>query len=108
MGQWGLKASRGTDGPSYEELVETEGRPRLRMWLERLHAERMLEAAVVYGYYPVVSEGDDLVLLEEPRSTPASATASRSRASATAGTSASPTSSGRASPARPTCWGSSS
>jgi 5-methyltetrahydrofolate--homocysteine methyltransferase len=66
MGQWGLKASRGTDGPSYEELVETEGRPRLRMWLERLHAERMLEAAVVYGYYPVVSEGDDLVLLEEP------------------------------------------
>jgi 5-methyltetrahydrofolate--homocysteine methyltransferase len=26
----------------------------------------MLEAAVVYGYYPVVSEGDDLVLLAEP------------------------------------------
>jgi 5-methyltetrahydrofolate--homocysteine methyltransferase len=66
MGQWGLKASRAADGPSYEELVETEGRPRLRMWLERLHAERMLEAAVVYGYYPVVSEGDDLVLLAEP------------------------------------------
>ena len=65
MGQWGLKSSRG-DGPSYDELVETEGRPRLRMWLERLHAERMLEAAVVYGYYPVVSEGDDLVLLTEP------------------------------------------
>ncbi|MCY7372408.1 MAG: methionine synthase [Spirochaetaceae bacterium] len=65
MGQWGLKSSRG-DGPSYDELVETEGRPRLRMWLERLHAEHMLEAAVVYGYYPVVSEGDDLVLLTEP------------------------------------------
>src|SRR5690606_32146462 len=31
MGQWGLRGSRG-DGPSYEELVETEGRPRLRMW----------------------------------------------------------------------------
>ena len=66
MGQWGLKSSRGA-GPSYDDLVETEGRPRLRMWLERLHSEHMLEAAVVYGYYPVVSEGDDLVLLTEPR-----------------------------------------
>jgi 5-methyltetrahydrofolate--homocysteine methyltransferase len=66
MGQWGLRSSRGSEGPTYEELVETEGRPRLRMWLERLHAEQMLEPAVVYGYYPVVSEGDDLVLLAEP------------------------------------------
>ena len=64
MGQWGLKSSRASDGPTYEELVETEGRPRLRMWLERIQAERMLEAAVVYGYFPVVSEGDDLVLLD--------------------------------------------
>jgi 5-methyltetrahydrofolate--homocysteine methyltransferase len=64
MGQWGLKASRG-DGPSYEELVETEGRPRLRALLERVQAEHMLEAAVVYGYYPCVSEGDDLVVLHE-------------------------------------------
>ncbi len=66
MGQWGLKSSRASDGATYDELVETEGRPRLRMWLERLHAEKMLEAAVVYGYFPVVSEGDDLVLLESP------------------------------------------
>ncbi len=64
MGQWGLKSSK-RDGPSYEELVETEGRPRLRALLERVQAERMLEAAVVYGYYPVVSEGDDLVVLHE-------------------------------------------
>src|ERR1035438_9164692 len=35
LGQWGLKGERGDDGVSYEELVETEGRPRLRMWLER-------------------------------------------------------------------------
>ncbi|MGZ4589350.1 MAG: methionine synthase [Actinomycetes bacterium] len=62
MGQWGLKASRGSDGPSYEELVETEGRPRLRALLERVQAEKMLEAAVVYGYFPVQSDGDDLIL----------------------------------------------
>jgi len=64
MGQWGLKSSRGA-GPSYDELLETEGRPRLRMWLERVQAERMLEAAVVYGYHPCVSAGDDLVVLTE-------------------------------------------
>jgi 5-methyltetrahydrofolate--homocysteine methyltransferase len=62
MGQWGLKGSRG-DGPSYEQLVETEGRPRLRMWLDRVHTEGLMEAAVVYGYFPAVSEGNDLVVL---------------------------------------------
>ncbi len=65
MGQWGLRGARRGDGPSYEELVATEGRPRLRMWLERIQAERMLEAAVVYGYFPCVSKGDDLIVLHE-------------------------------------------
>jgi 5-methyltetrahydrofolate--homocysteine methyltransferase len=63
MGQWGLKPSRADDGASYEELVETEGRPRLRAWFDRIQAEGWLEAAVVYGYFPAVSEGDDLVIL---------------------------------------------
>jgi 5-methyltetrahydrofolate--homocysteine methyltransferase len=61
-GQWGLKSAR-SGGPSYGELVETEGRPRLRMWMDRLHTENLLEAAVVYGYYPAVSQGNDLVVL---------------------------------------------
>ncbi|MGQ0846801.1 MAG: methionine synthase [Sporichthyaceae bacterium] len=63
LGQWGLKTTRGGDGPDYNELIETEGRPRLRMWLDRILAEKMLEAAVVYGYFPCYSEGDDLVVL---------------------------------------------
>ncbi|MGK5558937.1 vitamin B12 dependent-methionine synthase activation domain-containing protein, partial [Actinomadura kijaniata] len=65
MGQWGLKPTRGGDGPDYEELVETEGRPRLRMWLDRVQTDGLLEAAVVYGYYPCVSEGNDLVILND-------------------------------------------
>jgi 5-methyltetrahydrofolate--homocysteine methyltransferase len=64
LGQWGLRPSRG-DGPSYDELVETEGRPRLRSWLQRLHAEKLLESAVVYGYFPCVSKGDELIVLDE-------------------------------------------
>ncbi|MFE9397801.1 methionine synthase [Streptomyces flavidovirens] len=64
-GQWGLKQARTGDGPTYEELVETEGRPRLRGWLEQLHTRNLLEAAVVYGYFPCHSKGDDLILLNE-------------------------------------------
>ncbi|MFF1416954.1 methionine synthase [Streptomyces sp. NPDC058280] len=63
-GQWGLKEAR-KGGPSYEELVETEGRPHLRGWLDQLHTQNMLEAAVVYGYFPCVSKGDDLILLND-------------------------------------------
>ena len=65
LGQWGLRGARAGAGPTYEELVETEGRPRLRYWLDRLIADKVLEAAVVYGYFPAYSEGNDLVVLDE-------------------------------------------
>ncbi|WP_326751833.1 methionine synthase [Streptomyces hirsutus] len=64
-GQWGLKQARTGDGPTYEELVETEGRPRLRGLLDRLQTDNLLEAAVVYGYFPCVSKDDDLIVLDE-------------------------------------------
>ncbi len=64
LGQWGLKPTRGGDGPSHEELAQTQGRPRLRMWLERAQTEGLLQAAVVHGYFPCVSEGDDLIVLD--------------------------------------------
>jgi 5-methyltetrahydrofolate--homocysteine methyltransferase len=65
LGQWGLRGTRGNTGPSYEDLVETEGRPRMRYWLDRLVADQVLEAAVVYGYFPCYSEGNTLVVLDE-------------------------------------------
>jgi 5-methyltetrahydrofolate--homocysteine methyltransferase len=64
-GQWGLKQARTGDGPTYEELVETEGRPRLRGLLDRLQTDNLLEAAVVYGYFPCVSKDDDLIILDD-------------------------------------------
>ncbi|WP_406836580.1 methionine synthase [Streptomyces sp. AHU1] len=64
-GQWGLKQARAGDGPTYEELVETEGRPRLRGLLDRLQRDNLLEAAVVYGYFPCVSKDDDLIILDD-------------------------------------------
>ncbi|AKJ14201.1 methionine synthase [Streptomyces incarnatus] len=64
-GQWGLKQARTGEGQTYEELVESEGRPRLRGLLDRLQTENLLEAAVVYGYFPCVSKDDDLIILDE-------------------------------------------
>ena len=47
--------------------METEGRPRLRYWLDRLATEGVLApAAVAYGYFPCVADGDALVVLSEP------------------------------------------
>ena len=59
MGQWGLKGARG----EFEAMAETEGRPRLRALLNEVQSKSWLEAAVVYGYFPCVSEGNDLVIL---------------------------------------------
>ncbi|GAA3780207.1 methionine synthase [Streptomyces coacervatus] len=64
-GQWGLKQARTGEGPTYEELVDTEGRPRLRGLLDKLQTDNLLEAAVVYGYFPCVSKDDDLIILDE-------------------------------------------
>ena len=62
-GRWGLRGVRG--GASYDDLVETEGRPRMRKWLDRIQTEGWLDAGVVYGYFPCVSEGNDLVVLND-------------------------------------------
>ena len=59
VGQWGLKGARG----EYESMVESEGRPRLRALLNQVQSKGWLNAAVVYGYFPCVSDGNDLVIL---------------------------------------------
>jgi 5-methyltetrahydrofolate--homocysteine methyltransferase len=64
LGQWGLRGSRGGAGPSYEELVETEGRPRLRELLAKVQSEGIMNAAVVHGYFPAVSKDEDLIILD--------------------------------------------
>ncbi len=66
LGRWGLKAGSGDDAASYDELVETEGRPRLRAWLDRIHTQGLARAGVVYGYFPCYadySRDNDLVIL---------------------------------------------
>ena len=60
MGRWGLRGTR--DGLSYEELVEQEAMPRLRMWIDRIATESLADFGVVYGYFPVHSEDETLIV----------------------------------------------
>ena len=60
MGQWGLRGTRG--GASYDDLVESEGIPRLRSWLDRIATEGLAEFAVTYGYWPVHAVGNTLIV----------------------------------------------
>lgn len=57
LGQWGLK------GKDFEEMAEQQGRPQLRVLLNEVQSKGWLNAAVVYGYFPCYSEGNDLVVV---------------------------------------------
>ena len=57
LGQWGLK------GNDFETMANEQGRPQLRSLLNDVQSKGWLNAAVVYGYFPCVSEGNDLIIL---------------------------------------------
>ncbi len=95
LGQWGLRGGRAATGPSYEELVETEGRPRLRYWLDRLSTDGILaHAAVVYGYFPACRRATTSSCSPSRHPMRPNASGSPSRVSSATGSCASPTSFG--------------
>jgi 5-methyltetrahydrofolate--homocysteine methyltransferase len=57
LGQWGLK------GKDFESMALEQGRPQLRALLNDVQSKGWLNAAVAYGYFPCVSEGNDLIVL---------------------------------------------
>ncbi|MCL5998346.1 MAG: methionine synthase [Chloroflexi bacterium] len=58
---WG---GRSRQGAVWEELVETLYRPTLRRFEEELAATHWLSYGSVYGYFPVASEGDTLLVFD--------------------------------------------
>lgn len=62
VGRWGLHAVRG--GATVAQLIEAEGRPRLRALLDKIQAEGLGEFAVSYGYFPCYSQGNELIVLD--------------------------------------------
>jgi len=60
VGQWGLKGGK----DNFSAVLE-EARPRLRDLLAEAQINSWFTPAVVYGYFPCFSEGNDLVLVDE-------------------------------------------
>jgi 5-methyltetrahydrofolate--homocysteine methyltransferase len=61
IGQWGLKKGALSD-EQYEKLIEEKAKPVFEQFQQRALAEKFLQPKVVYGYFPVQSDGDDLIV----------------------------------------------
>jgi 5-methyltetrahydrofolate--homocysteine methyltransferase len=62
-GQWQYKQGAQSDD-EYLRQIADEVEPLLKRLQEQAKAERILHPAVVYGYFPVQSDGDDLVVYD--------------------------------------------
>jgi 5-methyltetrahydrofolate--homocysteine methyltransferase len=60
-GQWGFKQGK-LSKEEFERLTEEKARPMFEQLQARALAEKFLEPKVVYGYFPVQSQGDDLIV----------------------------------------------
>ncbi len=62
-GQWGLKKGDMSDA-EYQRFVDEKARPVFERLSKQCIEEKILRPQVVYGYYPVNSDGDDLVVYD--------------------------------------------
>ncbi|MFY9586620.1 MAG: methionine synthase [Actinomycetota bacterium] len=63
-GQWQFRPQPGQSTEEYEDFIAREAEPVLRSTLERAIAEHLLQPAVVYGFFPAQSDGDDLIVYD--------------------------------------------
>jgi 5-methyltetrahydrofolate--homocysteine methyltransferase len=63
--QWQLKTASQSD---YLRLVEEKFRPILRKLEEEVFESGLFAPAVVYGYFPAQSDGNDVIVYEPPKS----------------------------------------
>jgi 5-methyltetrahydrofolate--homocysteine methyltransferase len=61
LGQWDFK-KKGLSDEAYEKMLEEKARPIFAALQKRAIAEKLLEPKIVYGYFPVQSDGDDLIV----------------------------------------------
>jgi 5-methyltetrahydrofolate--homocysteine methyltransferase len=62
-GQWQLKQGV-QDQDSYSQQIADEAEPILKRLQEQAKAERILQPKVVYGYFPVNGDGNDVVVYD--------------------------------------------
>jgi 5-methyltetrahydrofolate--homocysteine methyltransferase len=65
--QWQLKTASQSD---YLRLVDEKFRPILRKLEEEVFESGLFAPAVVYGYFPAQSEGNDVIVYEAPKQNP--------------------------------------
>lgn len=62
-GQWGFKQGN-LSNAEFEKLLAEEAEPIFQRLCLQAERERFLEPALVYGYFPANSEGDDLIVFD--------------------------------------------
>src|SRR5262249_34740539 len=60
-GQWGFKRGAMSE-EEFERATEEKARPVFEALQKRAIKEKLLEPKVAYGYFPVQSKGDDLIV----------------------------------------------
>lgn len=67
-GQWQYKQGRKTK-EEYAAILETEVYPKFKELKAQAIRDKLLEAKLVYGYFPCQSEGNDLIIYQEDEKT---------------------------------------
>jgi 5-methyltetrahydrofolate--homocysteine methyltransferase len=63
-GQWGFRQGQELSQEQWRELVDREAVPVLKRWVDNATRDRLLQPQVVYGFFPVASERNDLVVFD--------------------------------------------
>ena len=61
VGQWGFR-KKGMSDADYQRVIEDKARPVFEALQQRALTEKLLAPKVVYGYFPVQSDGDDVIV----------------------------------------------
>jgi len=67
-GQWQYKQGKSSK-EDYQKLLETEVYPKFATIKAQAIREKLLEAKLVYGYFPCQSEGNDLIIYQDDEKT---------------------------------------
>ncbi len=67
-GQWQYKQGKSSK-EDYQKLLDTEVYPKFKEIKAQATREKLLEAKLVYGYFPCQSEGNDLIIYQDDEKT---------------------------------------
>jgi 5-methyltetrahydrofolate--homocysteine methyltransferase len=67
-GQWQYKQGKSSK-EDYAKLLETQVYPKFKEVTTKAIREKLLEAKLVYGYFPCKSDGNDLIILQDDERT---------------------------------------